>query len=391
MYDLILCVLATTKNNRLPVFNKIGYKSTKYKTKIVYLVDEEDKPDFIKDDWHKSPNYPLSVRFVHYIKNTKDEFRWLMQVDDDSCTDLDKTVELLDYFYDYKDSMMLTGSFNYFLSLPRYSDQEKIIQSCHCYSVEPIIQKIYDKINVEHLPEDLNDYGLAPYINNGWEHSVLSNSAANKIKKYDKLQEFIDGCLEFKPNFGDQVPFALAKIAKVPIANCHFLSPLPTIEEYSAINKNGRFSHIHHVCDYWSDYNNLLNILEQNIVFESPQEVESYLEQHISNSYWFFYSLKCKEILSRFVIKFNENQSISVLDIEYNRNVAYNLESKKWILVETNIILENEQNQKISFSKMKNKLYGVQDGDNVFILSKFDSTDMIYWKHKKNCGISNRI
>ncbi len=42
MYDLILCVLATTKNNRLPAFNKIGYKSTKYKTKIVYLVDEED-------------------------------------------------------------------------------------------------------------------------------------------------------------------------------------------------------------------------------------------------------------------------------------------------------------------------------------------------------------
>ena len=45
MLDLVLCVLATTKNNRIGQFSKIGYKKTnKYNSKIVYLINNEEKP-----------------------------------------------------------------------------------------------------------------------------------------------------------------------------------------------------------------------------------------------------------------------------------------------------------------------------------------------------------
>jgi hypothetical protein len=390
MFDIILCVLATTKNNRLPVFSKIGYTGKNCKYKIVYLVDEEQRPDYLEyleGDWHKSPGYPLSVRFCHYIQNTNDQAKWTMQVDDDSCTDLDKTLELLDYFYDHNDCMILTGSCNYFFNLPMYVDQSICRQNCSCNGLDPSLQKVLHKMNISHLGEDINCYNISPYVSNAWEHSIVSNAAINKLKNYNRLQEFIDNCLEFKPSFGDQVPYALCKIAKVPIANCYFLSPLPTIEEYSAVNKTGRFSHIHHVCEYWDAYNHLQKILNDNIAFENSQQVEDYLQNNISDSYWFFYCIQDEKIFSRCAIRFHQDFSISILDVEWNFNAIYNLCDKKWDLRNNDIIIKNSDNQELVFIKSKSNLYKCDS----FILSRIHSTDILYLHHKKDAGILSRI
>lgn len=406
MYDLILCVLATTKNDRLSSFSKIGYKkSNKFNCKVVYLVDNEQKPDFIQDDWCDCFGHSHATRLVEYLKNTKEEFRWIMQVDDDSCTDIDKTIELLDYFYDHQDPVMLTGSSSYFPVVPRYVDQTNIVETCFSHTIDPKLQQVLRKIKIENLfvgTDDLNNFNVIPHLCHGWEQNVFSKSAVEKVKNYAKLQEYIDACLEFKPVFSDEVPFMLARAAKVPISQCYFFSPLPNIEEYTGVNKTGRFSHIHHVCEPQDRVQHLEEIIDSNLIFENSQEVNEYFEKNINNTDWFFFNVTDEKISSRCAIKLKNDHSIDILKVEINCFVAtnscsefsinhnhekFNLEKKSWRFHEDKIMLKNENDQELVLSKIKDKLYGVKIAENDYvILSKISPVDTVYWSHKRFFG-----
>lgn len=406
MYDLILCVLATTKNNRLSKFSKIGYKkSNKFNSKIVYLVDNEQKPDFIQEDWCDCSGHSHATRLVEYLKNTKEEFRWIMQVDDDSCTDIDKTIELLDYFYNHQDSVMLTGSTSYFPVVPRYVDQTNIVETCFSHTLDPKLQQVLKKMKIENLftsTDDLNSFEVIPYLCHGWEQNAFSKSAVENIKEYPRLQEYIDACLEFKPQFSDEVPFMLAKIAKVPIAQCYFFSPLPNIEEYTAVNKTGRFSHIHHVCEPQDRVQHLEEIINNNLIFENSEQVKQYFEKNIHNTDWFLFNVTDEKICSRCAIKLKNDNSIEILKIEVNCFAAshscsefeinynyekFNLEKKSWKFHEDRVIITNENGQDLIFSKIKDKLYGVKTAENDYIiLSKINPVDTVYWSHKRFFG-----
>ena len=264
-FDLIFCVLACAKNekyiNRLKNFiEKYGYKwkNFNFKIKIVFLVEDEQKPSFINDDfiWYNCPNTPLGLRIINYIKNLKLETKWIMQVDDDSSTDLDKTLELLNQFYDCEDSMVLMGG--------RNTDLEMGLQF--------VLRKM--KINNFFFDSaDVTKFNYVPYFIHAWEPSIFSQKAIKKIKEWDKLEEFEDLCHFYKPVFSDQAPYVLAKIIKIPIVECLFLSPFNSYDEYSAINANGRFSHIHYVLEKDSGYLNLISLLEKSEVIEKNRKI----------------------------------------------------------------------------------------------------------------------
>lgn len=253
-FNLIFCVVVCVKKpkyeERLKHFiNLYGYKwkNKNLNIKIVFLAEDEPKPSFVGEEyvWHNSPNLSMGLRFINYIKDLKLETDWIMQVDDDSSTDLDKTVELLDQFYDPKDSMILMGG--------RNTDLEM--------GVQYVLRQIGLK-NFFFASEDVSKFNHVPYFIHAWEPSIFSKKAIEKIKEWKDFEKFKELCALAKPVFTDQTPYAISKLIKIPAVECLFLSPFFSFDEYSGVNKNGRFSHIHYVVEQDSNYSKLINLLK---------------------------------------------------------------------------------------------------------------------------------
>jgi hypothetical protein len=284
MYDLIVYVLGSSKNEaRLRQFLEIGIKSLKYKTKVVYLAGEaEPKPNFIQEEWHNIKG-PLSCRFLSHIKTAPiEESRWILQVDDDSCTDLDKTLEIIDRFYDYQDPIILTGSCVYFIHGKTHGS----------FYMEDNLQKIAIKMGLKELflgTKNLNHFDMIPRFKHAWEQSMLSFKAVEKIRNSCSVNEFLELCTQYEPQYTDQVPYFAAKLAKVPIDECFIFCPLPIAEEYTAINKNGRYTHIHHVLEYWDELENFKEIIRQKVVFDNKKSASDALRSRsLVNTVWSF-------------------------------------------------------------------------------------------------------
>jgi hypothetical protein len=212
------------------------------------LVEDEARPEFVDDSfgWHNSPGLPLSMRFMKYLSEEACESDWIMQVDDDSSTDIDKTCELLEQFYHPSDGIMLMGG--------RNTDLERSLQSA---------VKSMNIPNFLFASDDISRFDTTPYFIHAWEPSIISKEGARRIKEWDGLKEFMNFCAVRRPTFGDQVPYVAARLAKVPIVECLFLSPFCKSQDYSATNPQGRFSHIHYVTEKWGEYEQFkTNMLE---------------------------------------------------------------------------------------------------------------------------------
>lgn len=244
-YDMALCILACAKNDkykkRLVEFvNEYGFKLTgNHRIKFVFLVDDEPRPNFLDDrfHWYNCPGMSFSCRFLKYIKDAESDAEWVMQVDDDSSTDIDKTIEFLRDFYTSEDAMILMGGRNTDLEL----GQQNILRAM-------------GSDNIFFGSNDISKFDTTPYFVHAWEPSILSCTAIDRIKAWSDLGRFYDLCVARKPTFSDQVPYVAAKLAKVPIVEGLFMSPFAKAHEYSAINPKGRFSHIHYITEKWPEY-----------------------------------------------------------------------------------------------------------------------------------------
>ena len=246
MNELTFCVLACAKNKkysaRLKEFlDSYGFKMNRkdIRVKFVFLVEDETRPDFIPKDhvWYNCPDTPLSCRFLKFIKESELDSKWIMQVDDDSSTDIDKTIELLEQFYDHQDPMILMGG--------RNTDMEPAQQN---------IVKVMDFNNFFFGSNNISTFDTTPYFTHAWEPSILSVEGARKIKYWARLEEYYELCMKYKPGFGDQTPYVAAKIAKVPIVECLFMSPFNKTSEYSALVNEGRYSHVHYITEKWHGF-----------------------------------------------------------------------------------------------------------------------------------------
>lgn len=243
---ITLCVLACAKNEKykkrlLDFVDSYGFKNSnpESKLKVVFLVEDEPRPEFLDErfEWFNCAGLPLSMRLLKYLAEGSYDSDWIMQVDDDSSTDVDKTSELLSQFYDPSDCVLLMGG--------RNTDLEMGLQN--------IVREM--KIpNILFSSSDINKFDTTPYFIHAWEPSILSLPAAKRIVAWEGFKEFCEFCKSRRPTFSDQAPYLAARLAKVPVAECLFLSPFCKYQDYSAINPNGRFSHIHYITEKWGDY-----------------------------------------------------------------------------------------------------------------------------------------
>jgi len=268
MIDLTFCVLACAKNEKYSArlrdfIDSYGFKMNREDigVKFVFLVEDEPRPDFLpkEHDWYNCPKTPLSCRFLRFLKDANIDSKWVMQVDDDSSTDIDKTCELLEQFYDHHDPMILMGGRN--------------------TDLEPSQQNIVRIMKVENFffgSKNISTFDTTPYFVHAWEPSILSIEGVKKIKSWDRLHEYYNLCMRYRPGFGDQTPYVAAKIAKVPIVECLFMSPFNKSSDYSATKKDGRYSHIHYITDKWSgfeDFKLRMRVAKKIVINgESPNE-----------------------------------------------------------------------------------------------------------------------
>src|SRR5210317_168736 len=260
-YDFILAVLVSTANEkyiqRLKDFIQIyGFKFTnKYNIsfKIVFLAGESE-PNFLKDiitieyEWYQLKDTPIAQRFLDYIYTQPIDYKWIFQVDDDSSTDIDRTYEILTDFYDYKNPMCLISG--------RTGDM--------CIKQQCILRDMKIR-NVFFGKSDLNGHEGPPMFVYAREATLYSYSAVQKIKLHNRTGEYISLIRKHKVLWGDNGASVLAKICKVPIVESTFFdSGASLYKEYSAINPEGRLTHIHYILDSWVHYADCVETIKEN-------------------------------------------------------------------------------------------------------------------------------
>lgn len=269
---IMLCALVCTKKEkyvrRLHDFIEhygIICKEAKSRLLVTLLAEDEPRPDFIEKDiqWVNFPQDPMSLRFTNYMANYPVSCDWIMQVDDDSSTDIDKTLEILDQYYDYKDPVVLMAG--------RNTDLELGLQD---------IARSFNTPNFFFGHQDITKFKGQPLFTHSWGSTIISSAGVKKIKNWAGIKKYIDMCRSVKTVFSDQVPYLAAKLAKVPISESTFMSPFSDADQYTALNTNGRYSHIHYVKEEWSNYKPFIEALKSNKKFTSPDAVNSYLSRN---------------------------------------------------------------------------------------------------------------
>ena len=269
MYDFTLCVIACAKKEkyaaRLNEFISIyGYKlkNKNLKVKFVYLAEDEPRPSFLNknDVWYNCLDVPMSMRFLKYIKDCENDSTWVMQVDDDSSTDIDSTFKMLNESYNADDAIMLMGGRNTDLE----SSQQRILRS----------MKI-DNFFFE--SSDINKFEQIPYFTHAWEPTIVSKDTIKRIKNWSRLEEYFKLCENDKPVFTDQPIYVVARIAKIATVEAPFLCPFDFASMYSGINKKGRYSHIHYITEKWKYFTVFKKALKDNLVFNTGEEAQKYL------------------------------------------------------------------------------------------------------------------
>jgi hypothetical protein len=256
-YIFNFCVLVSTQEkylNRLYEFvHFYGYRSKNFKNKIkiTFLADSDDKPCFVGEDieWiniahdKEGVHLPLSMRFLYYLKNYWTPACWTMQVDDDSSTDIDKTIEILNQFYDSEDGLIFTTG--------------------RCTDIERPLQEVIREMNIPNFTFENNNISRysdnIPYIIHSWESCILSEKGVKNIINYSEYDKFWSLCRQYRPGFSDQTIFVIAKFSKVAIVESSFLCSHDRYHEFSLINPNGRYTHIHYVIDVFPSYSQIVN------------------------------------------------------------------------------------------------------------------------------------
>lgn len=248
--NITLCVLASAANQKytkrlLNFVQNFGYKHTNknINLKVVFLVSNEDKPNFIdnKYHWYNCGDIDFSLRFLHYLINENIESDWIMQVDDDSSTDIDKTCEILHQYYNHDDCMAITCG--------------------NQHDIDVNLQNVVRHMGVNNFffnSNNVNEYDRIPYVSHAWEASILSKTACDRLRNWEDMVDFLDKCKQHKPKFSDQIPYIAIKLAKIPICQGTFMTPMFKFRDFSALNKTGRYSHIHYVINeskYYSNFN----------------------------------------------------------------------------------------------------------------------------------------
>jgi len=271
MYDLEFIIAFSKKyEHRIADFKKYGLVNLKNRKVCVNVVlSGEDIAD-IDEGWdenikinkicNESKEYVANLYRFYLSLNVEDpSFRWLIRLDDDSCTDVDMLVSNLDTYYDYNRAFYL-GCLAPF-------------QNAINGSEGPLFHQYKDLLG-SHLK-------ILHSLKNEIECGIMSQGAAKIVLKNQKSIELIEKRAKMEGGYSDCLIAIACVLAKVYPQECPFVSHNPLINDFSFIQ--GNINHIHQISRFAKSENNwsrstkhCFTIISKE-VDKNPTSLEKYL------------------------------------------------------------------------------------------------------------------
>lgn len=258
--------------DRIEDFKRYGLVNTGERRVVVNVLLSNEDVDGIESGWHKNievnvvkseySNYVSNIyRFYATLNPENINCKWMMKVDDDSCTDIDGLMSNLDEFYDWRESFYLGASITEFRT-----------------ALDGDEGSLYPEYS--HL---LGNYKrLARILKSEVESSVISAVALKRILTNEQSLKLIKFRSRMHGGYGDCVIPVASALAKVYPIDCPFVTHLPLLENFSLVG--GMLNHIHMISRHtegenftWDRASHEHFILLTKIIDKNPTESEKSL------------------------------------------------------------------------------------------------------------------
>lgn len=232
-YDIeILMPVCRRYIGRINDFKKYGLLNIKERKVLITLITSNEQIEDLEKDWPAGVNARtrpsanpdhISNLYRFYAELRKEDVvsKWIMRLDDDSCTDIDGLLSNLDDFYDWQDKFYL-GDLNKFEWAVRGMEGElfpsyKYLLGSH----ERIALSLENEV----------ECGIISY--GGIIHMLSSERCMNLIRKRT----------EMTGGYGDCIVAIAAALSKLYPVQCPFITQYPQIFDFSLFG--GVKNHIH--------------------------------------------------------------------------------------------------------------------------------------------------
>jgi hypothetical protein len=269
-YDLGVVVPVCSRfRDRIEDFKKYGLVNFGERRVLLNLLLSNEDFDGLELGWNSNvdvravksdcPDHISNIyRFYAMIDPEQIDYRWLVRVDDDSCTDIDGLVSSLDRFYDWNENFYLGTSLQNF-------DAALGGNEGHVYP------------QYSHL---LGDYErMARGMKNEVECGIISATGLKKMLNERSSLNLLKFRSRLRGGYGDCVVALAAAMAKVHPVDCPFLTHFPALDDFSLLG--GKFNHIHMISRrtegenfHWERAPDEMFVLLTKIVDKKVSEIE---------------------------------------------------------------------------------------------------------------------
>lgn len=301
-------------------FGLLNLKNSKVELNALVLEEDSDKFKEILSNfdsninikiWHAKSN-SIQEKIHTYLQDNfvdlTSERKWVMQVDDDSSTDVSNLLNLLNFYYDCTDPVILT-------SCKVYHDNSNKEESIRLF-------RKYLKRPDDHLTMFFDKKFTQRLSGNTWETGIISHGGLNKIYKTINTTSFFDDFKKIRlSSSGDRWFDFLGYLCKIPTIISPFLSHFNFIDNFSL--NGGGVCHIHYLKDKCYESISLLEYVNNNFL---NKKIKIHYEDTTKSSYG--------DIIGDFpIIELEENGKINLLTEKNNLNFVntfskWNVENK---------------------------------------------------------------
>lgn len=290
-YDLEVVLHVSSKYpERIDHFKKCGLVNKKQKKVLLTVLTSDSSADELREGWdddlevhviRKENHYAQNV--YEYLLNMTPQSRWIMKLDDDSCTDVHGLIDNLDLFYDSDEKYYLACSST----------------KMHPNSPEFVFHPLYKNFFGEMFVNMQHEIEACVVSRVGMEH-VLSNK---------KSRQFLEERIKLQGGATDVALAFASSLSKLYPTDLIFAHHLPLINKFSIFG--GHLNHIHLVSKNRSGENfpdwERCGDVQYEILTRRIRGALSESEKFVSGKK--FLSETNNELR---LIKFNENGSLKI-------------------------------------------------------------------------------
>lgn len=235
-YDAEIVMLVCSKfSSRIEDFKKYGLVNIKNRKLKLNIITSDETIEGVEKNWPEqidvnliskpSPEYVNNLYsfFVDYDYENMDA-KWLIKLDDDSCTDVDGLLSNLESFYDCDEPYYLAATCSRFKDFGANGRENWV---------------------VPHYIDSFGKYKPIAYnLKHEVECCVVSHAAIKKILKNEQSRILLTKRCELEGGCTDCALAFASSLAKVYPIDCPFITHYPTLEKFSLFS-GGVKNHIH--------------------------------------------------------------------------------------------------------------------------------------------------